>query len=433
MRREGRLLRSWKDGDARIPAFLEDYAGLGNALLSLYEACLEPRWLEEARGLADQVLELFWEEEEGLFYDSAKDGEELVIRPREAMDNATPSGNSLAVELLLRTSAIFGIDEYRQVAVRALVREAGSMARYPSAFGRLLSTLSLCLGPSGGGGPGGRSGWRGPRRVPFRSPTGGTFHPGSWSGEIPGSFPPLPLLEGRDRDGKATAYVCRDFTCSAPLQGRRAPAGVDGPPEHPSRQTGQGVEESSGGGETLSFFFPSAQFIGRFVEPSHARRGKLGPEQLPEGLRPEDLLRLYRTMVTARRLDDREISLKRQNKIFFQISGAGHEAIQVALAAHLRPGHDWFYLYYRDRAFSLALGMSPLDQLLQAVGAADCPQTGGQADAGASHQRGAPDPQLLLADRDPVPASGRHGGGRISGRHPAGTRREGSRTPRTTR
>lgn len=99
---------------------------------------------------------------------------------------------------------------------------------------------------------------------------------------------------------------------------------------------------------------------------------------LPEGLEPQNLLGFYRTMLTARRLDDREISLKRQNKIFFQISGAGHEGIQVALASHLRPGHDWFYFYYRDRAFSLALGITPLDQLLQAVGAADCPQTGGR-------------------------------------------------------
>ena len=104
----------------------------------------------------------------------------------------------------------------------------------------------------------------------------------------------------------------------------------------------------------------------------------MGPETLPTGLSSEGLLRMYRTMVTARRLDDREMSLKRQNKIFFQISGAGHEAIQVALAAHMRPGQDWFYLYYRDRAFSLALGMSPLNQLLQAVAAADCPQTGGR-------------------------------------------------------
>ncbi len=99
---------------------------------------------------------------------------------------------------------------------------------------------------------------------------------------------------------------------------------------------------------------------------------------LPRGLDPEELLRLYRIMVTARRLDDREIRLKRQNKIFFQISGAGHECAQVALAAHLKPGHDWFYLYYRDRAFGLALGLTPLDNLLLAVGAAEDPQTGGR-------------------------------------------------------
>jgi len=104
----------------------------------------------------------------------------------------------------------------------------------------------------------------------------------------------------------------------------------------------------------------------------------LAAEKLPQGLGPDDLVRFYRTMVTARRLDDREISLKRQNKIFFQISGAGHECIQVAVAAHLRPAYDWFYLYYRDRALSLALGITPLDQLLQAVGAADDPQTGGR-------------------------------------------------------
>ncbi|MEE8146927.1 MAG: thiamine pyrophosphate-dependent enzyme, partial [Longimicrobiales bacterium] len=96
------------------------------------------------------------------------------------------------------------------------------------------------------------------------------------------------------------------------------------------------------------------------------------------GLDASTLLRWYRTMVTARAVDDREISLKRQNKIFFQISGAGHEAIQVAVAEHLKTSHDWFYVYYRDRALTLALGQTPLDHLLQGVGAHDDPSSGGR-------------------------------------------------------
>ena len=97
-----------------------------------------------------------------------------------------------------------------------------------------------------------------------------------------------------------------------------------------------------------------------------------------EILSEEQLLRMYRTMVTSRQIDDREITLRRQSKTFFQISSAGHEAISVAVAEHLKPGQDWFFLYYRDRALALSLGQTPLDHFLQAVAAADDPSSGGR-------------------------------------------------------
>src|SRR5271168_3809116 len=97
-----------------------------------------------------------------------------------------------------------------------------------------------------------------------------------------------------------------------------------------------------------------------------------------QGLTREDLLRIYRLMYLSRRIDDREVQLKRQNKTYFQISGAAHEGVLAAAALVLRPGHDWVYPYYRDRALCLGLGVTTEDMLLQAVGADKDPSSGGR-------------------------------------------------------
>jgi uncharacterized protein YyaL (SSP411 family) len=217
MRPDGRLLHTLRDGITPVPGFLEDHGALGNALISLHEATLDPRWLEEARWCAEEILARFWSPEAGVFHDTSADAEPLFLRPRDPMDNATPSGTSLATELLVRAGHLFGEARYEEVARRALRHEGVAMTRFPTAFGRLLSALDRSAAKPvevAVVGPPGDAGTRAlvtAALAPFhRNRTVAGKSPG---GHVPG----VPVLEGRDAvDDRPTAYVCHGFACRAP-------------------------------------------------------------------------------------------------------------------------------------------------------------------------------------------------------------------------
>ncbi len=142
---DGRLLRTWKNGVAKLNGYVEDYANVADGLIRLYEVSGEIRYLKEARRLTDVMITQFWDADNGGFFFTSDDHEELVVRSKDLFDNATPSGNSVAADVLLRLARFTGDDRYERFAVSTMRLAAGQARRYPQGFGRLLSALEFNL------------------------------------------------------------------------------------------------------------------------------------------------------------------------------------------------------------------------------------------------------------------------------------------------
>ncbi len=145
LKREGLLLRTYKAGESKLNAYLEDYANLIHGLIALYESTGELEWFENAVELADKMVEQFWDDESGGFFFTGKSHEQLIVRSKEWFDNATPSGNSVAALSLLRLALLTGKDDYRRRATTILRLMADQVRRYPSAFGFALTALDFYL------------------------------------------------------------------------------------------------------------------------------------------------------------------------------------------------------------------------------------------------------------------------------------------------
>ena len=223
-REDGRLYRTYKAGHAaKLNGYLEDYAYLADGLLGLYEATFEMRWLNEALALAEVMVEKFWDEEASNFYDTADDHEQLVTRPRALFDNATPSGNSVAAEVLLQLALLTGDPQgkFGNKAEALLRGIAPTAVRMPSGFGRLLAALDFYLSA--------------PKEIVIAgeavAPDTAALLTQIYNHYLPNRvlmLRPLamsdsealgwPLLADRTRlEGKATAYVCQNYACQRPV------------------------------------------------------------------------------------------------------------------------------------------------------------------------------------------------------------------------
>jgi uncharacterized protein YyaL (SSP411 family) len=221
MVRGDRVLRVHKDGITRITGMLEDHAATGLAALAMYELTFDAEWMRRASALAQSAVEWFWDDEANAFFDTARDHEALITRPREITDNAVPAGNSLAVELLLRVAELTADVELRRRATFVLETLVEPMRRHASAFGHLLGAADLAA--------------YGAVEVAIAGdPASGDFQALAretaqhylptlvLAGGRPDDGGPA-LLSGRTvRDGRATAYVCRSYACDEPVSDAEA-------------------------------------------------------------------------------------------------------------------------------------------------------------------------------------------------------------------
>jgi uncharacterized protein YyaL (SSP411 family) len=217
---EGRLLRTWKDGEGRLNAYLEDHAYLLEALLRLYEATLEVRWFDAARETADAMIARFADEERGGFFTTSNDHEELIARRKDVGDHPIPSGNSSATYGLLRLAALTGESGYEDRAIGTMRVFAPAAMQHPDAFSHLLQAIDFYISPV--------------REVALIAPANGSGD-GAALGELAGvvrsAHRPHVVLAGgpegserpellRERhavEGHPAAYVCQNFTCRAPV------------------------------------------------------------------------------------------------------------------------------------------------------------------------------------------------------------------------
>lgn len=216
LRRDGALLRTWKDGVAKFNAYLEDYAFLIEGLVTLFETTGESRWLNEALTLTERMNEEFWDVEGGGFFFTGKSHENLIVRSKDYFDNATPSGNSVASLVLLRLATLTDNDSYRNLAI-AVLREVGEqIRRYPSGFGYALSAADFLLST--------------PKEIAIVGKDAADIGPllsETWRRYLPnkvvapnfeGEPATMPLLKNRVMlNGLATAYVCENYTCQQPV------------------------------------------------------------------------------------------------------------------------------------------------------------------------------------------------------------------------